>query len=258
MTQFVDPVHLRQVLVQYYSDSELHMMCFDLGIDYESLGGRGKSEQATKLVAYAQRKNRINDIANYVRRTRQFVELKTADTAFPMLEDAASPASGPTQVTYVMGDQVGGDKVGGDKVAGGKQVQHYTETGPTINIGGSVVGSAIGGGEVHAQNIAGRDMQINAAPQNRDAFVQQLQELKTLVEQAIANGELGKEEGETAVSDLQTVLDETAKPAPRATRIKRRLEDVTEVIGAAVKTGTAVLAATPIITKLIQAVSRIF
>ena len=137
----------------------------------------------------------------------------------------------------------------GDKVQGDKNV---------YSIGGPVVGSTIGGGEVHAQNIAGGDINIGVEPKNKDEFAQQLQALKTMLEQAVASGEVKKDEGETAVSDLQDVLDETAKEAPRAGRIKRRLEDVADVVGAAVKAGTAVLKATPIIAGLIKAASIIF
>jgi hypothetical protein len=121
-----------------------------------------------------------------------------------------------------------------------------------------VVGSAIGGGEVHAENIAGRDIHIEAEPKNRNEFNQQLQALKVLLEQALAAGEVDKEDGETAVSDLQDVIEETEKGTPRAQRMKRRLEDISEVIGAAAKAGTAVLKATPIIAGLIKAASIIF
>ena len=248
MTQYVDPKQLRDVLTQYYSDSELHSMCFDLNIDYESLGGRGKSEQALKLVLYAQRTNRLNDVASYVRRTRDFIQLRTGREPFPMLQDASGPGSAPSQVTYVLGDQVSGDKVGGDKVGGDK-----------MSFSGPVTGSAIKGGSINAENIAGRDVNIHVTQsESRDDFVKLLQELKALLQQAAANGELEQAEGETAVSDLQDVIDETDKPTPRANRIIRRLEDVADVVKAGVKTGTAVLAAKPIIQKLIQAVSTIF
>jgi len=43
---------LRQVLAQYYNEGELPTLCFDLAIDYESLGGRGKSENVAELVLH--------------------------------------------------------------------------------------------------------------------------------------------------------------------------------------------------------------
>ncbi|KAA3664168.1 MAG: hypothetical protein DWQ04_07080 [Chloroflexi bacterium] len=239
MTQYVDPVHLREVLTQYYSEGDLRSMCFDLAIDYESLGGRGKAQNAEALVRYAMQNNRIDDIAKYVRNTRDFIELKMTITPPKMPSDASGHAGRPTHVTHVHGDQISGDKVGGDKVSGDK-----TKIG---NISGSTV--AIG---------RGASITVGGDSGNRKTFSQQLQELKLLLEQAVANGELDKDDGETAVSDLQAALDESAKDTPRAKRIIRRLEDVTEVIGEAVKVGTAVLAAKPLINKLIQAASRIF
>ena len=101
-------------------------------------------------------------------------------------------------------------------------------------------------------------MTIGTAPKNKDEFNQQLQELKALLEQAIAGGELGREEGETSLEDLQDVLDETGKDTPRVKRMIRRLEDVAEVVSAAGKTGAAVLKAAPIVAGLIKAASIIF
>ncbi len=52
----VDPVRLRQILTNYFNESELHTLCFDLGVDYESLPGDGKGDKARELVAYFERR----------------------------------------------------------------------------------------------------------------------------------------------------------------------------------------------------------
>ncbi|MCB8968308.1 MAG: hypothetical protein H6660_15610 [Ardenticatenaceae bacterium] len=173
------------------------------------------------------------------------------------------------QGDYVQGDKVAGDKVAGDKntvgnvsgsntIAIGREASAQNETGPTYQFSGPVIGSAIGGGEVHAENIAGGDILINAEAKNKNEFQQQLQELKTLLAQAIAAHEVEKEDGETAVSDLQAIIEETAKETPRPARIQRRLQDIADVINAGVKTGTAVLKATPLIAALIKAANTLF
>ena len=53
---------LRDILVTYFNDGELRDLCFDLGIDYENLGGEGKAGKARELVAYCVRHNRLTDL----------------------------------------------------------------------------------------------------------------------------------------------------------------------------------------------------
>jgi len=143
--KYVDPVHLRQVLTQYYSEGELRTMCFDMGIDYESIGGRGKSEKVVELVAFAQRNNRLDNFAAYVRQTRPFIQLKMTDT-LPKLPEAV-PGSGPGGTTInVKGDLVRGDKMDGDKVQGNQY-----NFGDISNVSGLAVGKGAKatGGDVH-------------------------------------------------------------------------------------------------------------
>ena len=53
---------LRQILVEYFDEGELKTLCFDLGIDYESLPGAGKANKARDLVAYVQRHGRLQEL----------------------------------------------------------------------------------------------------------------------------------------------------------------------------------------------------
>jgi hypothetical protein len=49
-------IKLRQNLVDSFSDTELHDLCFDLGMDYEDLPGEGRAAKARELVAYCERR----------------------------------------------------------------------------------------------------------------------------------------------------------------------------------------------------------
>ncbi len=238
------PTIIRDALVNYFSLGELRTLCFDLGIDYEDLEGSNKQGKTLALVQYAQRHNRYSELVNAVRQARPHLNLDVLSTsaAAPARPQptAGQPAQQPNiivQGDYIAGDKAGGDKVKGDKITVG-------------NISGST-GVAIGRG-------ASAQVTIGGVPENKDEFNQQLQELKALLEQAIASGELDREEGETSLEDLQDVLDETGKDTPRTTRLTRRLEDVAEVVNAAGKTGAAVLRAAPIVAGLIKAASVIF
>ncbi|MEJ2749021.1 MAG: hypothetical protein P8183_14120, partial [Anaerolineae bacterium] len=177
--KYVDPIHLRQVLKQYYSEGEIRTMCFDLGIEYESVPGRGKSERV--------------------------------DEAPPNIVSQ----QGSQQVTnvYVGGDYVGGDKIGGDKVGGDKVSGGKTEAGRDVIMtgGGDYAGRDMtkqsAGGDLYS---AGGDININANPQDKAEFFQTLNAVKKLLEEAIANGEFEDDrDGEVALKEMQVRAEDT-------------------------------------------------
>ena len=254
----ISPTQLRTALSKLFNTGELRTLCFDLGIEYEDLEGAGKSAKALALVQYAQRHGRYDELVYRVQQLRPHTDLGAAVAAPSGTPAGGAPgAKGPAPVTkvYVSGDFVGGDKVGGDKVGGDKTMVG----GDMISAGGDVAQGDMtkqtAGGDIIT---AGRDVHINADPQNKAEFAETLKGLKQLLEQALADGEIDREDGETAVSDLQDVIEETEKETPRASRMKRRLEDISEVISAAAKTGAAVLRAAPVIAGLIKVASIIF
>lgn len=57
-----DLAHLRQQFTRLFNESELQTLCFDLGVDYESLSGEGKDDKARELVAYMQRNGRLPEL----------------------------------------------------------------------------------------------------------------------------------------------------------------------------------------------------
>lgn len=53
---------LRRILVKRFDEGELRTLCFDLGVDYESLPVEGKANKARELVAYCDRHNFIHKL----------------------------------------------------------------------------------------------------------------------------------------------------------------------------------------------------
>jgi len=53
---------LRQLLVEHYSTDGLKTLCFDLGIDYDELGGKGKTGQVRELLACLERRSRLSEL----------------------------------------------------------------------------------------------------------------------------------------------------------------------------------------------------
>jgi hypothetical protein len=55
-------IALRQILSNRFSEGELRVLCFDLGIDFENLPGEEKIVKAMELVSFLQRTNRLDQL----------------------------------------------------------------------------------------------------------------------------------------------------------------------------------------------------
>jgi formylglycine-generating enzyme required for sulfatase activity len=63
-------VRLREILVARFNNDELRTLCFDLGIDYDNLGGEGKAGKARELVAFLERRGGTADLIALGQRLR--------------------------------------------------------------------------------------------------------------------------------------------------------------------------------------------
>ena len=70
MAASYDLPQLRDLLVKHFSLEELHTLAFDLGVDYESLAGAGKEARAREFLLYLDRRGRIPQLLDAVRRQR--------------------------------------------------------------------------------------------------------------------------------------------------------------------------------------------
>jgi len=61
---------LRQLLTTHFDQGELQTLCFDLGVDYESLPGEGKADKARELVEYLERRDRIPECVELGKKLR--------------------------------------------------------------------------------------------------------------------------------------------------------------------------------------------
>ena len=93
----MDRPGLRDILVTHFSDGELRDLCFDLGIDYESLPGEGKSAKARELVAYCQRRDRLAELeaAKYLRDAGSAKGSEVSDQQAVAFEFDRRPSCGP-------------------------------------------------------------------------------------------------------------------------------------------------------------------
>ncbi len=72
-------VRLRQTIVERFNESDLRTLCFDLGIDYDDLGGRGKADNVRELLDYLYRRRRIRELLAKCKQERPDVDWEDLD-----------------------------------------------------------------------------------------------------------------------------------------------------------------------------------
>lgn len=53
---------LREILLIYFNASELQTLCFEVGVDYDSIATQTKDDTARELIYYLERRDRIEDL----------------------------------------------------------------------------------------------------------------------------------------------------------------------------------------------------
>jgi hypothetical protein len=77
---------------QSFSLDEIESLCFNMGIDFESLGGEGRGAKIRELIAFCQRRGRDEELVARVQAERPGVAWPGADTGQPSAQPA--PAGG--------------------------------------------------------------------------------------------------------------------------------------------------------------------
>jgi hypothetical protein len=85
-------IKVRQILASRFDENELRTLCFDLGMDYESLPGSGKTDKARELVAYCERHNCIPELTRIGKQQRPDIDWEdiTETIASPPRESKVS------------------------------------------------------------------------------------------------------------------------------------------------------------------------
>jgi hypothetical protein len=116
--------NLHRLLSQYFSLEEIRTLCFDLGVDFESVRGEGKSARIRELILSLARNGRLPELIGLVQKQRRHVYWPPvpADFELPASLESGSTAVPITQHHYygnvVQGDQVGGDKIDVGNISG--------------------------------------------------------------------------------------------------------------------------------------------
>jgi len=68
------PTQLREILASRFDLEELRTLCFDLGRDWDDLGGDTKGRKALELIGYMQRHDRLPELVAAIRRKRPDIQ----------------------------------------------------------------------------------------------------------------------------------------------------------------------------------------
>lgn len=66
----MDRIRLREILTRYFDAGEVRTLCFDLGVDYDSLPGEGKASKARELIAHLERRSRLPELVEMGKQQR--------------------------------------------------------------------------------------------------------------------------------------------------------------------------------------------
>jgi hypothetical protein len=86
---------LRLILSRYFNLEELRNICLDIGVDYDDLGGEGKSGKARELVLAVQRHGRLAALELIVRRLRPTLDTIYSPERVEELQHSILADSGP-------------------------------------------------------------------------------------------------------------------------------------------------------------------
>jgi len=73
---------LRQLLTQHFDEEELRTLCFDLGVDYDTLRGEGEGGKARELVAHFERHGRISELVTIGYKMRPHLSWRVEHSVF--------------------------------------------------------------------------------------------------------------------------------------------------------------------------------
>jgi hypothetical protein len=102
MDQEINLAALRQNLATYFSFDELSTLSFDLGIDFDNIGGEAKEGKARELVKYCYRNGRLDDLLKGAKQAKPKVDWEPVVPAeLPIAEEPAGNED-PMQRLYAL------------------------------------------------------------------------------------------------------------------------------------------------------------
>jgi hypothetical protein len=188
--------NLHRLLDQHFSLEEIRTLCFDLGVDYDSVRGEGKSARIRELILALGRNGRLPELVASVQEQRRHIAWPPvpADFQLPASLESGSTAAPVTQHHYygnvVQGDQVGGDKINVGNISGSQGIAIGRGASATV----TTYQQGSGAEASDADSIAAAFARLYQAVNESAATAAQ----KAVAQQAVEKLEQAAQEGETA------------------------------------------------------------
>lgn len=99
-----DLVQLLRVLVDRFDENELRTLCFHLRVDYDSLRGEGKSDNARELILFLERRDRISEFLKIGKQMRPDIpwdSILSTPEETPTEPDETDRASAPGPISWL-------------------------------------------------------------------------------------------------------------------------------------------------------------
>jgi Effector-associated domain 7 len=234
---------------RYFSLEEIRTLCFDLGVDFDSVRGEGKSARIRELLIAMGRSGRLPELLSLVQQERRNVTWPPIPDDFELPQSLKSDApAAPTVTNNYYGAVVNAEN---SNVAVGSQAAVTTNTGDTYNLSGDFRGANLNIKST-LENVA---QSVGTLP-NSDATAKiDLQQLLVALNNAL---QTAPDEHASPVEELsestKILVEESSKEKPNQTMMKMLGNGLRE---AAESLGTILPAVVTIVDQIITAVSKL-
>ncbi|WP_420630051.1 hypothetical protein [Candidatus Leptofilum sp.] len=94
----MSPKQFIQLIDDLFSEEEVRTICFDLGIDFDSLPGRGKIAKIRELISLFQRRNEMTRLVNSLSEERPNVPWQRFKTVSKTISTSSSKTTKPSSL----------------------------------------------------------------------------------------------------------------------------------------------------------------
>lgn len=260
-------VNLHAYIVAHYNLEELRTLCFKVGVDYDDLNGEGLSGQARELILYLERKRRLADLLDRLKRDHPHLYAQARLDEDPSTPAASEPGARPTaagQGGGIFANQITAENmVSGVQQIGGS----LADAAGALALADALRQGTISADSIQARNVvAGFQYIADPARATADELRQEVAQLRQELSAAVAAGQLAPTADMDDAQDALAMAEQALTgEAPQGGRVIRKLREAADILAegaraadAARRAGAAILKLAPTAAALYQIAARLF
>jgi hypothetical protein len=242
---------------RYFNLEDIRMLCFDLGVDFDSVPGNEKSSKIRELITALGRNGRLPELLDLVQQKRRNVAWPPIPADFELPQSLKSDAPAAATVTHnYYGDVTQGDSyevsdVKDSNFALGPQATVTTNTGDTYNLSGDFRGANLNIKST-LENVA---QSVGTLPNSDATAKADLQQLLVALNNALQTApDEHASQAEELSESTSILVAESSKEKPNQTMMKMLGNGLRE---AAESLGTVLPAVVTIVEQIVTAVTKL-